>query len=185
MSQAELFAVDKHNEWAVSPIIKQEICIELPKEFLPCIDDWETLRVMADYVDDRGNLPLANLLRWTANEWEWHRGLMRRDCVDRCPIWMRVPGGWSPGNVFAVGKENIVAEYELRTKLINVGSFDITEKITVDYAWWDLTLRTRETERGGFTRQKPKPRKGYKCATNASLAAALCGKALTHSPPLG
>lgn len=149
------------------PVRERRQPILLPAEYVPCIDDFLTLRIMADQVEEAGNTWLARLLRWTANEWEWRRGLQRAECQAGLQVWARYgSAGWSPAFIEAVGPIHV------RVRIVT-GSRRHGQR-----AWWDLVPMYCSA---GDRRKKPKPRKGYGCQVNAELAGALAGR----GPPAG
>lgn len=129
---------------------------ELTPQFLPCVDDHELLSVMADHMEEQGEGAIVSMLRWTAREWEWGRGLRREQCIVGLPVWARFGSqGWSRGTIASVTARHITVAIDRRM---------------AKRAWWDLVSASRP-------RSKPKPRRGYGSSTNAKLAAALTGAA--------
>lgn len=143
--------------------------IILPAEFLPCIDDWQSYRVMSDWCEEAGSLYTARLLRWVANDTEWGYGLRRHQCQVGEHVWARwglgrTPG-WTPCVIYSVTATEIHVEPHNRR------SWSVKPELS-HRAWWDLTPRGRE-------RSKPQVRKcPYWHTTMAKLARALCGAAI-------
>jgi hypothetical protein len=91
--------------------------IVLPAQFLPCIDDHLTLRVMADWCEEHNDPQTARHLRWTANEWEWRRGMRRADVVEGMDVWARFWNqGWSRAVVTAVTPRTIKVSFPHRRR---------------------------------------------------------------------
>ena len=145
----------------------------IPAVFLPCVDDWAKLRVIADLLEEQGNPDLAKQCRWTANEWQANRGLRRKDVQEGMEVWARYSNqGWTAGYVARVTPQRIVLDFPRRRWGHNGTR-----------AWWDLEPRNRWN---GHQWEKPKPRKGYGTGKNTALASMLCGKRFTMSDkPLG
>jgi hypothetical protein len=142
--------------------------IQLPTDLLPCIDDYPRLRVIADYVGERGDTELERHLRWVAHEWERYRGLKRRDVEVGMTVWARYSSsGWSRAVVAKVTPRKIVVEFPHR-KVRHWTKHAVQQ---AERAWWDLEPRG---EWQGTRYKRPKPRKGYGTQKNAALAAALC-----------
>lgn len=165
--QTELFTADQSNDFAPAPRRKaKKIVIALPQEFLPCVSDHETLRVMADLVDEAGNGDLAGLLRWTANAWKWGHGMSLEACRfaahEGNEVWIRFHHfGWSRGHL-SLGPDDmpyaVMSNWRASRGIVNA----------IPIAWWDV-------EQGTTNARKPKPRKGYTNGTNSELAWKLAG----------
>lgn len=142
--------------------------IQLPPDLLPCIDDYQRLRVIADWVGERGDVELEKHLRWTAHEWGQYHGLKRRDVEAGMEVFARFSSsGWSRALVAQVTPRKIVVEFpHRRARAWTAHGIQRAER-----AWWDLEPRG---EWQGTRYKKPKPRKGYGTQKNAALAAALC-----------
>ena len=157
-----------------APDEPDERIIELPRDFLPCVSDYESLRIMADYVDESGNAWLGKLLRWTANEWEWrarYRPLVT-DAANKLEVWARWYGGWTRGWTESVDGLLVTLrlDWRLRRRIDALGIYEDRVEFR-QFAWWDL--HPRQSRADGQSWKKPKPRKGYKLATNIELARKL------------
>lgn len=167
--QTELFAADQSNDFAPGPPRRKhakQIVIALPQAFLPCVSDHETLRVMADMVDEAGNSDLAGLLRWTANAWKWGHGMSlesaKHAAMNSQEVWVRFHHfGWSRGSLTWNNDGSLYAVMRHWRASQGIGN-------VIPIAWWDV-------EQGTTNAHKPKPRKGYTNGTNAELALKLAG----------
>lgn len=147
------------------------------KPFLPCTEDYQTLRVMSDICEEQGELSLAKHLRWTANEWEWKRGLLRRECKPNRSVWARYSSqGWSRATIIGVTDTHVAVEFPHRDNWTSNGKYQQAKR-----AWWDLEPRGESWLWEDRSRRKaiakPQPRKGYGTGKNAKLAAFLTGNA--------
>lgn len=149
----------------------------IPAELLPCIDDWDKLRVIADWLDDHGEADLAQCCRWTANEWSGNRGLRRFMVQNGMAVWARYAcTGWSAAHVVKLTPQIIEVEF-LARRGTPTGNYQRGYR-----AWWDLEPRGWWNDNQWA---KPKKRNGYGVTQNAELARMLCGvsqkaKAVKH-----
>lgn len=168
--------------------------IHLPAEFLPCIDDPVRLLVMADWINEHGDLALAQHLRWTAREWEWGRGLRRSELTEGLEVWARYSSsGWSRAAIDQITDRHVWVIFPYRKQR----GWTARQVQRAARAWWDLEPRCSALQtidamggtRKRWTGKRPDPRKGYGTQKNAELAAALTGlwpkaKIVTAQPEL-
>lgn len=145
--------------------------IELPRQFLPCVDDWQKLLIICDYLEEAGQVDLAKHCRRTAQLWRDYVGFKRHDLEVGQHVWARFQSqGWSRAVVLNITYRHVLVSFPHRP-------YRGHQPPIGRRAWWDLEPR-------GFWQgtqyEKPKPRPTYGAGKNAELAAALTWSAISQ-----
>ena len=132
--------------------------------------DCVVLRVAADWYEERGSW-MAPYLRWTANEFEWNRGLhpscsSAEHAAGYC--WARFSRqGWSKGIILS----RALGVYRIEFVTRRPRNWTTRDMQVGHRAWWDVERRgSRQQPANG---NKPEPRKGYSTTLNVQLARKL------------
>lgn len=155
--------------------------MDIHDRFLPCVDDPFALRVIADWVEENGDLNLARHLRFTADLWQKNKGLARSGVKEGRLVWARFWNqGWSRAAVREVTDRKIIVAFPYRRRsrradrppmAFSTGNWpDVDIWQLGERAWWDLEPRVGDD---GTIFRKPRPRPGYGSITNAKLAKVL------------